>query len=237
MLNQNVTHMNAEMKQNTLSSHDEIYLLLPWYVNRTLDAEKQSVVESHIEKCPACRRETELLFSVDDVSNTQDDIYAIPQNGFARLMQRIEQDDEAERQTQSHGGIIKERLAHWFRWDWSGSHGLGIAVSAVLVLAVALVVIWPNSSQHDPAYQTLTSEDATGGEPLQFEIVLSKDADDISLHDYIRTVWDMAVTIEKTKEGMYTFQLPPNADPAKVAQLLNKLKNSQNIKSVQLQMD
>lgn len=48
------------MDYRTLSSadqHEQIFLLLPWYQNQSLDQDEQQQVESHLRTCLICRRE------------------------------------------------------------------------------------------------------------------------------------------------------------------------------------
>nr|HRC86425.1 zf-HC2 domain-containing protein [Thermoanaerobaculia bacterium] len=41
------------------ADHGEIELLLPWYVNQTLDDTEIAWVESHLAECAECRAEVE----------------------------------------------------------------------------------------------------------------------------------------------------------------------------------
>ncbi|MEO0998918.1 MAG: zf-HC2 domain-containing protein [Pseudomonadota bacterium] len=43
------------------NDHDELAPKLPWFVNRTLDADEHAKVERHIEDCAECRDELALL--------------------------------------------------------------------------------------------------------------------------------------------------------------------------------
>ena len=37
--------------------HQEVWELLPWYANGTLEREEAAEVEAHLASCPACQRE------------------------------------------------------------------------------------------------------------------------------------------------------------------------------------
>ncbi|MDH3695037.1 MAG: hypothetical protein OER96_10765 [Gammaproteobacteria bacterium] len=229
--------MDANMNQITSSSHDEIFLLLPWYVNSTLDADEHTIVSSHIAECAICRQEVEYLTRVDSVVKEQDDVHAIAQNGFARMMHRIDQDDADTAQIQSSDATISEKLSSWWKSDWFGIRGLGIAIPAMLVIAVAGKFLWPTPLPDDPAYQTLSSENPTSNESMQFKVTLVENAESVLLQNYFREIWGTTAIIKKTPDGGYSFELPPDASPVEITQLLNQLKSSENIKSVELGVD
>lgn len=49
----------ADIIRLARTPHDEAQLLLPWYVNGTLDPDAAAMVESHLAACADCRREAE----------------------------------------------------------------------------------------------------------------------------------------------------------------------------------
>lgn len=49
----------------TIDEHEDVRLLLPWYVNETLDAAERSRVERHVERCERCNAELAEHRSID----------------------------------------------------------------------------------------------------------------------------------------------------------------------------
>ena len=43
------------------TEHDEVFALLPWFVNRTLEDKKKPAVVRHLESCRDCQREVQFL--------------------------------------------------------------------------------------------------------------------------------------------------------------------------------
>jgi len=46
--------------------HEKIMLLLPWFVNQTLDEQRTAVVADHLQHCEACQREVQFLRSMKE---------------------------------------------------------------------------------------------------------------------------------------------------------------------------
>jgi len=59
-------------------SHEACVLLLPWYVNQTLDDEEAVLVQTHLQDCPACRRE------LAELSGLAAQIVSEPVSGWVR---------------------------------------------------------------------------------------------------------------------------------------------------------
>lgn len=80
------------MGQNTTSSlacHDDVWLLLPWYVNQTLSAAEQDFVEAHIEVCVACRGELRVQQKLMENVRDSATIELCEHVQFANLIQKI----------------------------------------------------------------------------------------------------------------------------------------------------
>lgn len=115
------------MNPNAVPSHPEI--LLPWYVNGTLDGEELRQVEEHLRSCLACRRE------VDELRQLRRRVKEVagepPSSGVDRLMQAL----AAEAPRPRRG---------WFR-PWQP-----MLAAAVLAVAVG-VSLWTPGSRQRPA--------------------------------------------------------------------------------------
>ena len=51
----------SEVLRLDSATHRVVDVLLPWFVNGTLEGEERSLVERHLERCERCRREVEWL--------------------------------------------------------------------------------------------------------------------------------------------------------------------------------
>jgi hypothetical protein len=72
---------------NDNSQLTEVRMLLPWYLNNTLDAVQRERVEVELKKNKTLRAELDWLKSVQ--TQVQNEEMALPQHGLDKLMQRI----------------------------------------------------------------------------------------------------------------------------------------------------
>jgi len=80
--------MNDQIKKY---GHDDVDLLLPWYVNRTLDSVEHEDVRSHITTCARCQENVSLLEKVQ-AGVQHDSATPIVQSRFDDLLEEIEAD-------------------------------------------------------------------------------------------------------------------------------------------------
>ncbi len=62
-----------------IHDHDEIDLLLPWYVNDTLDATEHDRVAKHVVSCAKCQESVSLLTDVQAAVVTNKATPIVPQ--------------------------------------------------------------------------------------------------------------------------------------------------------------
>ncbi len=72
------------------TAHDEVILLLPWYVNGTLGSRQKSLVGEHVRSCIACRRELENEVRTLDAFHHASPLDQSVRAGFERLQSRID---------------------------------------------------------------------------------------------------------------------------------------------------
>jgi Putative zinc-finger len=83
--------MSDAKHQDEWQQHENVWLLLPWYANGTLEAAERTLVQEHLGGCPACREELARCGGLAAA------LAAGPENApsphpiqLARLMERVE---------------------------------------------------------------------------------------------------------------------------------------------------
>jgi hypothetical protein len=71
-------------------THEEANLLLPWYVNGTLDSAAAVQLRTHLSGCVVCRREQAMQEKLHFAIRTSDIKLHVPQRSFAKLRGQIE---------------------------------------------------------------------------------------------------------------------------------------------------
>ena len=74
----------------SVETHDQVWALLPWYVNQTLAGDELQLVEMHLKVCIPCRSELSEQQTLCQAVQ-ESTVEALPEKvQFARLMQRIQ---------------------------------------------------------------------------------------------------------------------------------------------------
>jgi hypothetical protein len=79
--------LNSDM--DNYSSHNEISLLLPWYINNTLHGTELDGVENHLKVCLTCRRELIALLKISLAVNQESTYDSAALTSFSQLKNRI----------------------------------------------------------------------------------------------------------------------------------------------------
>jgi hypothetical protein len=115
--------------------HQEVWELIPWYVNGTLEADEAARVEAHLARCPLCRREAEANRGLAAALREAEPAVVEDDPRLERLLARLDEPDETV------AGAPAPAAAGRFAW-WRSTPGparrLVVAqLAAVLLLAVA----------------------------------------------------------------------------------------------------
>jgi anti-sigma factor RsiW len=199
-------------KTSSFMTHEQAWILLPWYVNGTLDADERRLVEQHLQGCGVCRKEqSEILKQSAYCRQT-----AIPelsaQASFNRLMQRIESES-----TGSRGKNASPRgMPEFYRQLMQSLSVLlppkpAAAALAVMLLAVpAVILLMPGISQApDTEYRTLSS--SRGLESSVTDTIHVIFAESVDRKERLRILASIhgAAIAEPNARGVYLIQIAP----------------------------
>jgi hypothetical protein len=152
-----------EPTERPCDEHEEIQLLLPWYVTDRLGVHERERVREHLAGCERCAAAAEAEFGLRDLVAAPQ---ASPQPsdlGLARLKQRIRQDRVSAPPPPSVDSTPRR---------WAGRRA---ALAAAVTLAIAVpVAFMAGRGGPDGAYRTLASPSATrySGQGNEIRLVL-----------------------------------------------------------------
>ena len=126
------------------TDHEALELLLPWYVNGTLDAAERAMLQQHLQDCGDCRDSIVLLERMQTAVSSESPSPIVPRPNVGALVERLDADARAE--SDKFGWLTPRALA---------------AAAAIVVLGVALLVVDQDPVQEQPQrFETATSVNA-----------------------------------------------------------------------------
>lgn len=213
--------------------HAEVFELLPWWVNGTLDGREAALVEEHLQRCETCRRETASQQRLRDAMRHQvSNVEHAPQASFERLWSRIEEmDRDVPRAGAGPVAAPPARAAGWSPGTlarWRLAAGVMLVVGAASV--VGTVYLRP-SPQGDPAlFRTATTaRDANTAAGPRIRAVFA-DATTIEELAAITRAAGLTVVAGPTDAGVYTLGLDRNSSVATLDDALGRLRDDPRVR-------
>ena len=134
------------------AEHHEVFALLPWYVNATLEGADRQRVEVHLGNCTICREDLAAQQSICEAIEAQPALDYMPVASLKRLQARL--DAQGESAAAPAPTLPQEQVTN--RMPWRGWMAASVAAMAV---AVALFAAdrWVLEARLQPKYHTVTS--------------------------------------------------------------------------------
>lgn len=205
----------VDMEANSIDL--DVWRLLPWLANGTLEGSELERVLDHLKHSPRCREEllflSELRYAVEMASSRA---LEVPEDRLTGLMERI----EAHERTRDGGGRRTTDAP-----AGGSSAALSVLAQAALVVLLAGALWWlvPARSQSEqPRFQTLSAAESPAHASWRLRLIPE---DGLSEADLRQLVLDVGAEIVAgpTAAGVYTLgwtrQAPP-APPAEIAETL-----------------
>ncbi|MGF1528098.1 MAG: anti-sigma factor family protein [Candidatus Competibacterales bacterium] len=212
----------------TQDEHRQVWELLPWYVNHTLDEAERSLVERHLKSCLICRQELQQLRQtgrqVRNGTPTPEDIERSLQAIQGRIATQRGARPRPWRALASHLGQAWDVL----RGGHPAMAGL-VALQAVLLVALGLTLVF--STTIDPqsgTYETLTSAAERSNPAAHWQIVF----DDAMPMGRVQTLLhglEARIVDGPSTGGMYTLALGEEIDAATASQYLEQLHQTPGV--------
>ena len=136
-----MTGIGGQVLRLDSATHRVVDVLLPWFVNGTLESEERALVERHLDHCKRCRQEVEWLRELHAACALAGGPDGSP--AFSRLHQRLMEPPTA---AQLAG---RQRVQPW--------SGAVIAAQLAAILVVGVLVIGSDEPRAPAPYRTLSA--------------------------------------------------------------------------------
>ena len=225
--------------------HQQIQLLLPWYLNKTLQQDEQRQVESHLRNCMLCNRELVALRKLAATVKQSSDLDVAAEASFAKLREKLQTPDPLRKKPLPSNN--QPRLV-WSRKPAAAAPGLSVnvanrysqllslrgssvthfAIAASMLLAIIPLVLQYGRSPATTDYYTLSAAKPESPTGTKLSIVFSKSL----------LTADMDLLLEKingqlvegpNSVGAYTVRLGADQNSEELTAVVALLRNQQNV--------
>ena len=234
--------MNHDTLQ-TVNPHQQILLLLPWYLNQSLEFAEQQQVESHIRSCMLCRRELVYLRKLSAAVRQESDLDVAAEASFHELkakLHTIRQHPPAPiapqavnrlaRPNNVDSGLSPRCATHSLQqlWSYLGSRGTQLAIAASQLLAIIPLVLQDGRSPTTTEYYTLSDSKPDLSTGPQLRVVFKNSISDAALDVFLAQIHGRRIE-GPNSIGAYTVQLEAGKDSPKLADAIAFLRQQQNV--------
>lgn len=183
-------------------THDDVWHVLPFYVNGTLRGQRKVDVEAHLATCTECRDELVAQKQVRDTILREDVRQESAQASFDQLWDRILEDEAvAEVHTAKNvvPALLRPRASRAMKW----------LVAAVIIEGIGLATLsamtWSRGLSVSPDYRTLSTQQA----PTPRARIRAVFSPDLRLADLqsLLSGSKLSVVGGPTEAGVYTLAL------------------------------
>ena len=204
------------------STHDEVSLLLPWYINGSLGDRQKTLVGEHVRNCIACRRQMEIETRTLAAFRAESPLDQSAQAGFERLHVRIaaREPSRSRRRLAGAVGLDWNRVLDKIQ-SWTGMRpGMAMAALPLAVIALAFgltrlpqqtagdSVYGPGSaSKARDGYQTLSSHAGAVAKPWDVQVIFAPGTSNDTIERLLRSI-PATIVDGPTGVGVYTLKLP-----------------------------
>jgi anti-sigma factor RsiW len=188
--------MTGRVVRFDAAAHKVADVLLPWFVNGTLDAEELAFVQQHVGECTRCQREVAWLRDLRAAC-----IAGESMPGASTVFRSLRRRLEAPAEGQERGTApITPRAdgGTWWRW----------AIAAQLVVIVAMGTLLLSGADVPAAYRTLSARSATALTTGSLVVIFDPTATGGEINRVLRGAGARIVD-GPTPANAYVLEVPP----------------------------
>ena len=190
--------------------HQDVWELLPWHVNGTLEDAEAAKVDRHLDCCLTCRSELAQQRDLARHIRDSDAIDGVLEASLAKMHARIAEDEHGSRHAAAPRRLVDRWLSAALR-PFRESPRLvrslvAVQAIAIAVMVVALSVARPVPSIDSARYGTLAQENG----PLQREalrVIFDPTAEERALRNLL-AAGGLRIVDGPSPTGVYTLSVP-----------------------------
>jgi len=216
-----------QIHNNPYSAHQDILLLLPWYVNKTLHGNEVETVENHLKVCLTCRRELASLQKLAAAVRQEGSFDSTMQVSFSQLKKRIHQPDELKLTETPKVTALNDHR------KWLGKISVmprsAFAMAAVVLLSLLLPRFIDTSHFLTNDYRTLSNgENPVTGDKNTISVIFSTDTEKDQIDKIIALIQGQIIN-GPDKQGVYKIAISGEPVAKDILERVNSLRTNPNV--------
>ena len=225
--------------------HQKILLLLPWYLNKSLEQDELQQVESHVRNCMLCSRELVALRKLAATVKQSSDLDVAAEASFAKLREKLQPAEHLREKPQPSnnqpklvwsrkaadaGPNLSAKSANRYsqRFSLKGSSAKHFAIAASMLLAIVPLVMKYGQSPTTTDYYTLSASKPESPTGTKLRIVFSKYLPNADINLLLEKVHGQLVE-GPNSVGAYTVRLGADKKSQDFTAAIAFLRNQQNV--------
>jgi hypothetical protein len=215
-----------QLHNNPYSAHQEISLLLPWYVNKTLHGAEINRVENHLKVCLTCRRELATLHKLAAAVQQEGSIDTAAQASFSHLKKRIHSPDATTRKNPPKAMTLPaQRKGQGKIWRLPRP---ALALAAVVLLSLLITRFIDTGHFQMNDYRTLSNAEHPAISQNTLRVIFSTGTQQPQIDEILASVQGRIVD-GPTEQGVYTVAVDSELAAEKVLDRVALLRNNTHI--------
>ena len=227
--------------------HQQIQLLLPWYLNKSLEQDEQRQVESHLHNCMLCSRELVALRKLAAAVKQSSDLDVAAEASFAKLREKLQTADPLRKKplpsnnqprliwsrkpaAAAPPGLSVNTVNRYSQLlSLRGSSVTHFAIAASMLLAIIpLVMQYGRSPATTTDYYTLSAAKPESPTGTKLHIVFSKSLPNAGIDLLLEKIHGQLVE-GPNSVGAYTVRLGADKNSQDLTAAVALLRNQQNV--------
>lgn len=215
-----------QLHNNPYSAHQDISLLLPWYVNKTLHGAEIKRVENHLKVCLTCRRELATLHKLAAAVQQEGSIDSVAQASFSQLKKRIHNPDAAgQKKAPKVMALPVLRKGYGNTWRLPRP---ALALAAVLLVSLLIPRFIDTGNFQLNQYRTLSNAENPAIRQNSIRIIFSNDTKQLQINEILASVHGQIIG-GPSAQGVYTVAIDSKLASKNVLDKVASLRNNAHV--------
>jgi len=192
-------------------------LLLPWYLNQTLEKGENEEVRRHLLSCPICRQELEVIKRQEERYRSTAEEVPIPQT-FPHVLTEIEKREQ---------GGIWQRIASLMPRPQPALAATLIMIQFLVIIGLVTLLALNPWGAGEQLYRTLSGPSSVEGKGPRISILFQDQVQEKTAREIILEI-NGTIVQGPTPMGIYTVELKFEMSPEELQHVISSLRQKKD---------